>query len=76
MDNGSGNTRQFEVIDSHREIKEILTSVYEIFAVMLETMTFKNFGHTFLVILGNIIISVFVILFIEFIFHPRVKNEA
>ncbi len=26
MDNGS--TRQFEVIDSHREIKEILTSVY------------------------------------------------
>ncbi len=54
----------------------ILTSVYEILAVMLETMTFKNFGHTLLVILGNIIFTVFVILCIEYIFHPRVKNEA
>jgi hypothetical protein len=54
----------------------ILTAVYEILAVMLETMTFKNFGHTLLVILGNIIFTVFVILCIEYIFHPRVKNEA
>lgn len=54
----------------------ILTSIYEIVAVMLETMTFRNFGHTLLVILGNIVFSVFVILCIEYIFHRRVKNES
>ena len=55
----------------------ILTSAYEIVAVLLETMTFKNFGHTLLVILGNVIFSVFVILCVEYIFHPRErKNEA
>ena len=54
----------------------ILTSLYEIVSVLLETMTFKNFGHTTLVILGNIIFTVFVILCIEYIFHPRAnKNE-
>lgn len=54
----------------------ILTSIYQVVAVFLETMTFKGFGHTLLVILGNIILSVFVILCIEYIFHPRVKNES
>ena len=54
----------------------ILASIFEIVAVMLETMTFRNFGHTLLVILGNIVFSVFVILCIEYIFHRRVKNEA
>lgn len=54
----------------------ILTSIYEITAVMLETMTFKNFGHTLLVILGNIVFTVFVILCIEYIFHSHTKNEA
>ena len=54
----------------------ILTSIYQVVAVLLETMTFKGFGHTLLVILGNIILSVFVILCIEYIFHPRVKNES
>ena len=54
----------------------ILSSVYEILAVLLETMTFKNFGHTLLVILGNIIFTVFVILCIEYIFYSRTKNEA
>lgn len=53
----------------------ILTSIYEITSVLLETMTFRNFGHTLLVILGNIIFTVFVILCIEYIFHPRVKKE-
>ena len=38
-------------------------------------MTFKNFGHTLLVIVGNTLFSVFVILCIEYIFHSRVKNE-
>ena len=54
----------------------ILTSVYEIVYVLLETMTFRNFGHTALVILGNIVFSVFVILCIEYIFHSRTKHEA
>ena len=54
----------------------ILSSIYEILAVLLETMTFKNFGHTLLVMLGNIVFSVFVILCIEYIFHPRTKNES
>lgn len=54
----------------------ILTSIYEITSVLLETMTFKNFGHTLLVILGNTLFTVFVILCIEYIFHPRAKNEA
>ncbi len=53
----------------------ILTSIYQITAVLLETMTFRNFGHTMLVILGNVIFTVFVILCIEYIFHPRVKKE-
>ena len=52
-----------------------LTSIYEVVAVLLETMTFKNFGHTLLVIVGNTLFSVFVILCIEYIFHARVKNE-
>lgn len=52
-----------------------LTSIYEVVAVLLETMTFKNFGHTLLVIVGNTLFSVFVILCIEYIFHSRVKNE-
>ncbi len=53
-----------------------LTSLYEIVSVMLETMTFRNFMHTLLVIIGNTVITVFVILCIEYIFHPRVKNES
>jgi len=52
-----------------------LTSIYEVVAVLLETMTFKNLGHTLLVIVGNTLFSVFVILCIEYIFHSRVKNE-
>jgi len=55
----------------------ILTSIYEVSSVLLGTMTFKNFGHTLLVILGNTVFTVFVILCIEYIFHPRdKKNEA
>ena len=54
----------------------ILTTVYEVTYVLLETMTFRNFGHTVLGILGNIVFSVFVILCIEYIFHSRTKHEA
>ena len=53
----------------------ILTSVCEVASVLLATMTFKNFGHTLLVILGNTVFTVFVILCIEYIFHPRMKKN-
>lgn len=53
----------------------LLTSIYQISAVMLGTMSFRNFGHTLLVILGNIVFTVFVILCVEYIFYPRLKNE-
>lgn len=54
----------------------ILTAVYEITYVMLETMSFRNFGRTTLVILGNIVFTVFVILCVEYIFYSHTKNEA
>jgi len=54
----------------------ILTSIYQVASVMLGTMSFRNFGHTLLVMLGNTVFSVFVILCIEYIFHSRTKNEA
>lgn len=86
MLNGTNNVK-FETIDRPVPgVKDfrwiflytlILTSVYEIVSVLLGTMTFKNFGHTLLVILGNIVFTVFVILCVEYIFHPREKkNEA
>lgn len=53
----------------------ILTSIYQVSAVMLGTMSFRNFGHTLLVILGNTVFTVFVILCVEYIFYPRLKNE-
>lgn len=54
----------------------LLTSIYQITAVMLETLTFNNFGHTLLVMMGNIVFTVFVILCVEYIFHPAKKNES
>ena len=54
----------------------ILTALYQITYMMLETMTFRNFGHTLLAILGNTAFSVFVILCVEYIFHSRTKNES
>ncbi|MBR3557270.1 MAG: hypothetical protein IKN78_00105 [Bacteroidales bacterium] len=54
----------------------ILTAAYQVASVMLGTMSFRNFGHTLLVMLGNTVFSVFVILCIEYIFHSRTKNEA
>ena len=84
MLNGANNVK-FENIDRPvPDVKDFrwvflytltLTSIYEVVAVLLETMTFKNFGHTLLVIVGNTLFSVFVILCIEYIFHSRVKNE-
>lgn len=85
MLNGSNNVK-FENIDRPEPgVKDfrwillytlILTSIYEISAVLLETMTFKNFGHSLLVIFGNTVFTVLVILCIEYIFHSRTRNEA
>ena len=85
MLNGSNNVK-FENIDRPIPgVKDfrwvflytlILSSIYQITAILLETMTFRNFGHTLLVIFGNTFFTVFVILCIEYIFHPRVKNES
>jgi hypothetical protein len=83
--NGSNNVK-FENIDRPEPgVKDfvwvfsytlILTSIYQISAVLLETMTFKNFGHTLLVIVGNIVFTVFVILCVEYIIYQRTKNES
>lgn len=54
----------------------ILTSIYQVAAVLLETMTFRNFGHTLLVMLGNTVFTVFVILCVEYIFYNKVRNES
>ncbi len=83
--NGSGNNIYENIDRPVPGIKDFrwiflytlsLTTLYQITAVILETMTFKNFGHTLLVILGNTVFSVFVILCVEYIFHPTVKNES
>ena len=54
----------------------ILTSIYQAVSVLLGTMTFKNFGHTLLVFLGNTLLTVFVILCVEYIFYSKAKNES
>lgn len=54
----------------------ILTSVYQVVSVLLETMSFRNFGHTLLVMIGNTVLSVFVILCVEYIFYNKVRNES
>ena len=54
----------------------ILTAVYQVVSVLLETMSFKNFVHTLLVIIGNTVLSVFVILCVEYIFYNKVRNES
>lgn len=81
--NGSSDTK-FEAVDrpvpGGKDFRWIflytlfLVSVYQIAAVLLETMTFKNFWHTLLVIAGNTVFSVFVILCTEYIFHPTAKK--
>ena len=54
----------------------ILTSIYQVVAVLLGTMTFKNFGHTLLVMIGNTALTVFVILCVEYIFFNKDKNVS
>ena len=54
----------------------ILTSIYQVISVLLGTMTFRNFGHTLLVMIGNTLFTVFVVLCVEYIFYNKVRNES
>ena len=54
----------------------ILTAIYQVASVLLETMTLRNFGHTLAVMLGNVVFTVFVILCVEYIFYSKAKNES
>ena len=47
-----------------------LTVIHQFLVVMLETMSFKNFGHSLLSITGNAVMTAFVILCAEYIFYP------
>lgn len=52
----------------------ILVFLHQFATVMLETFTFRHFWKTILVILGNTILSSFVILCCEYIFTPVKKR--
>lgn len=52
----------------------ILVFLHQFATVMLETFTFRHFWKTILVILGNTILSSFVILCCEYIFTPEKKR--
>lgn len=47
-----------------------LTLIHQLLVVMLETMSFHNFLHTLLVIIGNTVLTAFLILCAEYIFYP------
>lgn len=54
----------------------VLTLVHQFLVVILETMKFSNFGHSLLSIAGNALLTTFVILCAEYIFHPvQRKNK-
>ncbi|MBO4655681.1 MAG: rod shape-determining protein MreD [Bacteroidales bacterium] len=52
----------------------ILVFIHQLAAVMLETFTFRHFWKTLLVILGNTLLSSFVILCCEYLFIPVKKR--
>lgn len=52
----------------------ILVFIHQFTTVMLETFTFRHFWKTLLVIIGNTILSSFVILCCEYIFTPVKKR--
>ncbi len=47
-----------------------LTTIHQFLVVMFETMSFRNFGHSLLAIVGNTVLTAFVILCAEYIFYP------
>ncbi|MBR4918681.1 MAG: rod shape-determining protein MreD [Bacteroidales bacterium] len=54
----------------------VLTLVHQSLIVMLETMKFHNFLYTFIAIIGNTVLTTFLILCTEYIFYPvQGKNK-
>lgn len=53
-----------------------LTFVQQFLVVMLETFSFRYFGHTLLSILGNTLFSAFVLLCVIYIFFPTRSNRS
>ncbi len=53
----------------------ILILLHQTTAVLLEVSSFHNFGHTLLEIIGNTILSTFLILCVEYIFFP-IKGKS
>lgn len=47
-----------------------LTLLHQSVVVMCEAMSFRNFGHSLVAIAGNTLLTSFVILCAEYIFHP------
>lgn len=47
-----------------------LSFVHQFLVVMFETLSFRNFGHSIISILGNALMTAFVILCAEYIFYP------
>lgn len=52
----------------------LLSFLHQFMSVMLETSSFRNFGHTLLSILCNTAFTAFVILCVEYIFFPTKRN--
>ncbi len=52
----------------------LLTLAHQFTVVMCETFSFHHFGHTLLVIIGNTVLSVIVILSIEYLFYAPTKT--
>ena len=54
----------------------VLTLVHQFLVVMLETLSFHNFLHSLTAIIGNTVLSAFIILCAEYIFYPvQGKNK-
>ncbi|MBO4488774.1 MAG: rod shape-determining protein MreD [Bacteroidales bacterium] len=52
----------------------LLTLIHQTAVVMLETFTFRHFGKTLLVILGDTLLTVIVILSIDYLFYSQTKR--
>lgn len=54
----------------------VLTLVHQFLVVMLEALSFHNFLHTVIAIIGNTVLTAFLILCAEYIFYPvQGKNK-
>lgn len=56
------------------EFTFILSFIHQATVVMLETFSFHNFSRTLLVILGNTVLTVVVLLCIEYLFYSQAKR--